>query len=137
MNNIDLVKEYIEVVSNQGKADNLGKYIAPHFQTHSLHMNPEPIGDAQPKNLNEALTQAQEVFSNQYKNIDDIFADGDKVVVRWTTEAIHTGNFKGIPPTNKKVKYSGIDIYRLVDGKIIEQWYVWDRLGLYQQLGKI
>lgn len=137
MNNIDLVKEYIEVVSNQGKVDNLDKYIAPHFQTHSLHINPEPIGDTQPKNLKEAFTQAQEVFSNQHKSIDDIFTQDDKVVVRWTTEAIHTGNFKGISPTNKKVKYSGIDIYRLVDGKIIEQWYVWDRLALYQQLGLI
>jgi len=51
---------------------------------------------------------------------------------RWTTIAVHRGNFMGILPTNKRITFTGMSIYRIVDGKITDEWYIWDRLGLYQ-----
>ena len=137
MDNLQIVREYIEEVENKGKIDQSDKYLTPHFQIHSLHLNPKPVGDTQPKTYKEALQQSQEALSNSHKTINDIFMQGDKVVVLWTTEAINTGKFMGNPPTNKKVTYSGMTIFRLENGRIAEYWYVWDRLGLYQQLGII
>lgn len=135
MDSLQIVREYIEEVENKGNINQSDKYLSPHFQIHSLHLNPEPVGNAQPKTYKEALQQSQEALSNSHKIINDIFMQENKVVVSWTTEAINTGKFMGNPPTNKKVVYSGITIYRLENGKIVEYWYVWDRLGLYQQLG--
>ena len=134
--NIDIVKSFIETVLNQSNFDNLDKFVSPHFQTLSLHLNPKPvIIDSPPKNFKEALIQSQKALAEFKRTIDDIISSEDKVIVRWTTEAIQIGDFMGIPPTNRRIKFSGISIYKVAEGKITDEWYIWDRLGLYQQLG--
>lgn len=135
MDNMQIVRDYIEEVENQGNFEATNKYLTSHFQTHSLHLDPQPVGAAQPKTFKEALKQSNDALSKSRKIINDIFMQEDKVVVSWTIEAINTGKFMGNSSTNKKVTYCGMSIYRLESGKIAEQWYVWDRLGLYQQLG--
>jgi predicted ester cyclase len=136
MDNLSIVKGFVENVLNQSKFDELENYISSNYQTHSLHLNPKPvIVDNPPKTFKDALIQSQEALSEFKRNIDDIFSSGDKVIVRWTTKAVHIGNFMGISPTNKKITFTGMSIYRVVDGKITDEWYLWDRLGLYQQLG--
>lgn len=135
MNNIDIVKNFIEIVLNQEKFDELDKYVSAHFQTHSLHINPKPIIlDNLPKTFKEALIQSQKALSNFQRKIEDIFSDGDKVVVRWTSEADHIGNFMGIPATNKHITFSGMSIYRIENDKIVDEWYIWDRQGLNEQI---
>src|SRR5262249_39995540 len=75
--------------------------------------------------------------------IDDIFAEGDKVVVRWTVHGTHRGNLEfgslglTVPPTGKPISFTGMDIYHFRSGKIVELWRHWDRLGLFQQLGVV
>ena len=130
-----MVKAYIEAFSNGGNSGELNNYISSDFKLHTLHLNAQPVGETQPKNMEEASKQGTDAFSPSHKTIDDIFSDGDRVVVRWTVVATHSGMFMDLPATNKEVKYSGIDIYRIAEGKIAELWYVWDRLGLYQELG--
>jgi len=68
---------------------------------------------------------------------DDQIAEGDKVVVRYHFQGTHQGDFQGMPPTHKRVTYTGILIYRLADGKIAEQWTEFDLLGFLRQLGVI
>jgi steroid delta-isomerase-like uncharacterized protein len=68
-------------------------------------------------------------------DIQDIVAEGDKVVVRWDAGGTHRGTFQGIPATNKYGGVSGISIVRIRDGKIIEGWQELDSLGLMQGLG--
>jgi steroid delta-isomerase-like uncharacterized protein len=71
-------------------------------------------------------------------HFDDVIADPDgKVVKRWTATGVQTGTLAGIPATGKAVRFSGSSAYRLVEGKIVESWYVYDLLGLLQQLGVI
>jgi steroid delta-isomerase-like uncharacterized protein len=65
---------------------------------------------------------------------NDVFAAGDEVVARWTAKGTHGGELAGIPPTGKPVTYTGITIYRLANGKIVEEWWAWDTLGLIQQI---
>ena len=61
----------------------------------------------------------------------------DRVVIRWTAKATHTGEFIGIPPTGKATTVSGIDIFRIEEGKLAELWQEWDQLGMLRQLGVI
>jgi len=68
-------------------------------------------------------------------NIHDMIAEGDLVAVRFSSTGSHTGDFNGIPPTGRPVRFDGIAIVRFEDGRIIEGWQEADRMGLAQQLG--
>ena len=70
-------------------------------------------------------------------DIEDVIAEGDKVVTRYTVKGTQTGALQGIPPTGKKFSMKGIDIFRVVDGKVVEHWDAVDQLGMLQQLGAI
>ena len=138
MTNKDLVSDFIENVLNKYQFEEIDKYVSPHFQTHSLHINPIPVNiGAPPKTFTEALIQSQNVLSEFNRKIEEFIESNDKVVIRHTTTAIHKGDFMGIPATNKKISFQGISIFTVVDRKITDEWYIWDRLGLYQQLGKM
>ena len=66
---------------------------------------------------------------------EDVIAEGDKAVLRWTARGRHTGPLLGIPPTGNEVRLRGIDIIRVRDGQIAERWGEFDLFGLLQQLG--
>jgi predicted ester cyclase len=76
-------------------------------------------------------------FSDIQFTLEDLIAEGDKVGVGYTARSTHTGEFQGIPPTGKSVTITGIDIFRLADGKIVEMWVEFDQLGQLQQLDVI
>ena len=82
-------------------------------------------------------TETRDAFPDNHVTIEDMIAEGDTVVVRYTTRGTHQGNFRGIPPTGKQVSGTGMFIDRLVNGKAVEQWINGDDLGLLQQLGVI
>jgi predicted ester cyclase len=69
--------------------------------------------------------------------IEDLIAEGDKVVVRFTWSCTHTVPIFGASPTGKYISWTGISINRLRDGKIVEEWANLDNLGLQRQLGLI
>jgi steroid delta-isomerase-like uncharacterized protein len=69
--------------------------------------------------------------------IEDVIAERDRVVVRWTNRGRHVGQFMGMPPTNREYEIAGIDIYRLEDGMLAEHWHVVDALAQLMQLGVV
>jgi steroid delta-isomerase-like uncharacterized protein len=69
--------------------------------------------------------------------MDDVIAEGDKVVCRYTLSGTHTGELMGIPASGKKVAMEGIGIVRFQDGRVAEFWGAADELGLMQQVGAI
>jgi len=69
------------------------------------------------------------------RTIEDIIAEGDRVVVRYMDRGTHQGAFFGVQATGRTVEYGGTWVLRLVDGKIAEGWHTMDTLGLLQQLG--
>ena len=73
-------------------------------------------------------------FPDLERNIEDLVAEGDKVVARWTAKGTNTGDFNGMPATGKYATSSGITIFRIADGRIVEEWSESDLLGLMQQL---
>ena len=76
-------------------------------------------------------------FPDKRYTIQDIIAEGDKVVARWTLQGTHKGDYMGIPATNKQISLSGIYIIRMDEGKQVEWWLEADFLSLMQQLGVI
>lgn len=76
-------------------------------------------------------------FPDLSVSVEAILADGDDVTVRYTWKGTHREPFQGIPPTGKQVSVFGISIYRIRDGKITEEWWMEDIIGLMQQLGVV
>ena len=68
--------------------------------------------------------------------IEDIVAEGDRVAMRWHLNATHTGNLFGIPPTGRRIDIYEVGFFRVVEGKIVEGWFMCDELGLLIQLGR-
>jgi predicted ester cyclase len=66
---------------------------------------------------------------------EDVFAEGEKVALRWSAQGTHRGEMMGIAPTGKQVTMTGQAIYRITGGKIEEAWSHGDALGMLQQFG--
>jgi predicted ester cyclase len=79
----------------------------------------------------------RQAFPDSYFTIEDMIAEGDKVVTRKTFHGTHEGEFMGIPPTRRRVSISLIDIVRIAGGRVVEHWSLADNLGMMQQLGVI
>jgi predicted ester cyclase len=94
-----------------------------------------------PQDMKAIMDQGREAFPDLTVTVEEMIAEGDKVVTRWTVHGTHTGNFvtpQGpIPPTGKHVTYTGITINRFADGKIVEDRFEGDVLGLLQQIGAL
>jgi len=87
------------------------------------------------KDFKKSMGEFFDAFPDNHFAIDDMFAEGDKVAVRYTITATHKGEFMGISATNKKVKLMALEIDRIVGGKFVEGWIRFDTLGWMQQLG--
>ena len=79
----------------------------------------------------------REGFPDVVSTIEDLIAEGDKVVARWRARATHQGEYMGIPPTGKEVEFTGISVYRIEGDKIAESWTIEDELGLMRQIGAV
>jgi predicted ester cyclase len=76
-------------------------------------------------------------FPDVVSTIEDLIAEGDKVVAHWRSRATHQGNYMDIPPTGNRVEFTGISVYRIEGDKIAQSWTVEDQFGLMQQIGAI
>jgi steroid delta-isomerase-like uncharacterized protein len=76
-------------------------------------------------------------FPDLERTIEDLFAEGDRVVARWTASGTNTGPFNGMPASGKFASSSGITIFRIADGRIAEEWSESDMLGLLTQIGAL
>ena len=76
-------------------------------------------------------------FPDVHLHVEDLIAEGDTVVARWSAHGTHLGDLMGIPATGKPVNITGVAIDRFENGQAVELWEVIDQLGLMQQLGVI
>ncbi len=87
------------------------------------------------------VIQSLEIFHNAFPDsqlaLEQLIADGDKVVDHASLRGTHTGSLLGIPPTGKPVLIEASDVYRIANGKIVEIWHIEDILGIMQQIGAI
>ena len=85
--------------------------------------------------INDVITACRAAFEGLNVTIEDMVAEGDKVAARFTARGVHRGAFMGLQPTGKSITMTGIEIFRIEDGKIAELWGEANLLGLMQQLG--
>jgi predicted ester cyclase len=78
-----------------------------------------------------------EAFPDLQLTVEDAVAEGDLVAQRVHFAGTHTGEFQGLPPTHRKVTFSGLELNRFVDGRVAEHWFQMDSLTLLQQLGLV
>jgi len=91
----------------------------------------------QAKAAKQEAADFRQGFPDVVSTIEDLIAEGDKVMARWRARATHQGEYMGIPPTGKEVEFTGISVYRIEAGKIAESWNVEDELGLMRQIGAV
>lgn len=128
--NKTIVRRIFEEGFNQNKPQVWDELIAPNYVNHDL---PAPVPG--PEGFKMIAGMFLAAFPDLHTTIEDVVADGDRVATRGTFTGTHQGEFNGIPPTGKSVKVSYIDIWRLENGKAVENWVQIDMVGLLQQLG--
>ena len=124
-----VARKLFEVALNQ---DNWAVYNEIHsknFIAHAGRNSADLAGDLQ---YAKAWRQA---FPDGQYSIDRVIAEGDFVVVQFTGRGTNTGPWHGMPATGKPVEIPGIGIYRIVEGKIVEEWVEYNMLSIYKQLG--
>ncbi|NYT19029.1 MAG: ester cyclase [Methanosarcinales archaeon] len=87
------------------------------------------------ESLMDFMTSIHKALPDLQFIVNDVIAEGDKVVTRWTASGTHLADFQGVPPTHKPVTFTGITITRLEDGMIAEDWEEVDQLNFAQQFG--
>ena len=87
--------------------------------------------------LRQLITAFWTAFPDEHAVVEDLIAEGDKVVSRVTVRGTHQGDFMGIPPTGKQIRWTAIAISRIEDGKFVEDWFSSDDLGFLPQVGAI
>ena len=130
--NKQVVRRYYEAVVNGGALDALDELAVPDYEEH----DPFPGQGVGREGLKGRVTMLRASF-RQHLTIEEMIAEGDRVVVRWTSSGTHEGEFMGIPATGRSCAIAGIDVHAMRDGKMAEHWHVVDLLGLLQQLGVI
>ncbi|MEV0612835.1 ester cyclase [Nonomuraea sp. NPDC050404] len=96
---------------------------------------PLPIETKGTQALKEVLTVLHRAFPDLHVEIEDVIAEGDRVVARNTVTGTHRGEYMGVPPTGRSVTYKEVIIARFADGRIAETWAVVDVMSVMRQLG--
>ena len=113
-------------IFNQGKFQVADEIYAPDFRNHGLHQSVDLKTDQ------EAVHAEKKAFPDLRISVQKMVAEGDKVAVLWTFQGTHTGSgYEGLPPTGTPVELRGITIWRIVDGRIKEEWSSWSETGAY------
>jgi steroid delta-isomerase-like uncharacterized protein len=127
-----IVRRWVQAF-NEGNVDAVDELVTDSYVRHDPN-SPEVRGPEQEKQL---IAMYRSAFPDLHFTIEDMVAEGDKVVIRVAIHATHEGELLGIPPTEKQLTFTSTEIFRLAEGKIDEQWVNFDALGMMQQLGAI
>ena len=124
-----IVRKVVEA-ANKRNLDLMDEIVAPDFVDHKHQLRGLEA-------LKQLAAKIYKSFSDFHETIEDIIAEGDKVWVRIRTTGAHTGEFLGLAPTGKKFTETSVDMFRIVNGKLVEGWNVSDELDFLKQLGVI
>jgi steroid delta-isomerase-like uncharacterized protein len=127
-----LVRSVFEEGWNAGNLDLFDETDAPDYVLHDPSV-PEDVRGVQ--GVKRFASMYLRAFPDLRFTVEDQVAEGEKVATRWTSSATHLGELMGIPPTGNRTGVSGITISRVSEGRLAEDWNIWDTLGLMRQLG--
>jgi steroid delta-isomerase-like uncharacterized protein len=130
--NKKLVSQFYEEVWSHGNVEFADQIFAPDYIRHDLRPSAAAPGPQGQKKIAEDFRAA---FPDLRMHVDLVVAEEDLVAARWTMEGTLTGRWGGVEPTGKPARFSGVNIFRIRDGKVVELWNHRDDLGLMQQVG--
>jgi predicted ester cyclase len=130
--NKDIARRIYEEVINKRDLDLVDELVRPDYIEH----DPLPGQREGLDGIRDRYRMLIEGLDPHF-TIEDVIAEGDRVVVRWTNSGTNVGEFLGAPATNRPFTTAGIDIYRVEGGKLAEHWHVVDVYGQMMQLGQL
>ncbi len=128
-----VVRRFFAEVINAGNTDRAGEFVAADYVEHQ-----QPPGAEGRQGIEIAkafLAMMRGAFPDYLFTIEDLVAEGDKVVARVTVSGTHRGEMMELAPTGKQVRTSGIEMFRLESGKLAEHWATFDALSMLRQIG--
>jgi steroid delta-isomerase-like uncharacterized protein len=128
-----LIRRYFDEVTNNKNLAVRDEVYAPSFIRNTA-AGPQRVDAEQGQQVVAAFLAA---FPDLWCTVEDLVAEGDRVVARVTCRGTHRGAFMGIPATDRQVTWAAIDMLRIAGGKIVEVWGQVDALGLLQQLDAV
>jgi steroid delta-isomerase-like uncharacterized protein len=127
----ELVVRHHEEIWTKGNLDAVDETFAPDFVGH----HPGQADWLGPESVKLAIRRIREAFPDFAERVEDVVAEGDRVVTRFTASGTHLGSLRGLAPTGKRMAMSEMGIFRIAHGRIAEKWGILDRLGMFQELG--
>jgi predicted ester cyclase len=127
-----LVHRVFEEGVNQKNLAVFDEVLGPNYVNYSF---PAPVPG--PEGFKEVMGMFFQAFPDIHETTEDVIAEGDKVATRGYFRGTHSGEFMNIPATGKQVTVSYIDIWRVENGKLVENWVQMDLYGMMQQLGVV
>jgi steroid delta-isomerase-like uncharacterized protein len=124
-----IAKRAFDEILSDGRFELAGELYAKDFVNHGLNR------DVSLEEDQAALKGWHEAFPDVSIVPEKLIAEDDLVTIYWVARGTNTGTGNGLPATGKKVELAGITIWRIVEGKIKEEWSAFDQLSLMQQLG--
>jgi steroid delta-isomerase-like uncharacterized protein len=129
-----IVRRWSEELWSQGNLAVADEIVAPDYLRHDPGA---PFVARGPGDVKRLVTMLRGVFPDIKIEVQDLIAEGDKVVSRYTSVATDTRGVAGRPPTGRVIRTLAIQIFRFKDGKVVESWAVRDDLGTFRQLGLV
>jgi predicted ester cyclase len=130
-----LIEDYFQTIWNEGRFDEESRFVDENVIVHAPSIPGIPDGIAGPLAIIGMLRSA---LPDIHLVNDDLIGQGDTVVQRWTARGTHTGTpLFGAPPSGEVLTMTGINEFRLANGRIVERWGVMDAAGLMRQLGLV
>ncbi len=127
-----LVRRFIDEIFLRRDFTAVDELLAEDFTPHTW--GPMPPGR---EGLKDAITRVSAGVSDARMTIEDMIAEGDRVAVRLTSSAVHSGEFMGMPASGRRYEIGEIHIFRIRDGRVAEHWHQADFLGMMRQLGAL
>jgi steroid delta-isomerase-like uncharacterized protein len=129
-----LARRVVEEIYNSGDLDVADEIYAPDCILHDPSL-PENLRG--PEGIKHYAGMYRNAFPDLRVTIEEEICEGDRMAMRWTARGTHTGDLMGIPPTGKPMVVSGVTLGRSAGGRIVEEWFQSDDLGMMQQLGLV
>lgn len=128
--NKNIVRRFFEEGPSKGDLRAADDLLAPNFALHTPLPSAPGI-----QGMNDVISACRAAFEHLNVTVEDMVAEEDRVTARFTASGIHKGAFMGLPATGKSITMTGIEIFRMENGRIAELWGEANLLGLMQQLG--
>lgn len=125
-----LVRSYHQRLWGEGDKSAIDAFWSPDAEVHMTDFDGTAIDV-----VREDVDRYFSAFRDQRTTIHHLVAEGDQVVLNWSTTGFHMAPYGEVAATNKDITMAGMDLLRIVDGKIVECWSMWDGLAVFDQMG--